>query len=275
MIRHSVTIVRGCFGNCSFCAISRHQGPAVSWRSENSILHEIAKVVQMPDFRGTISDLGGPTANMYGLSCEIQGCPRHDCLQKGICRHLHVDENPLLNLLRNVQKIKKVKNVFVSSGLRMELLLKTPKLLAEILDTHTPGAMKIAPEHTEENVLRLMHKQAEDVLPRFLEICRDLGRRKGKRYFFTPYFISAHPGCTLDDMTSLAGKVRKLGLKVKQFQDFTPTPGTLSTAMFVSGLDRDTLKPIHVACNDADRRKQRQVLESVMARKQHKNKKGK
>ncbi|MCB2181483.1 MAG: YgiQ family radical SAM protein [Desulfobulbaceae bacterium] len=275
MIRHSVTIVRGCFGNCSFCAISRHQGPVVSWRSENSILREVEKVVKMDDFRGTISDLGGPTANMYGVSCRINGCPRHDCLQKGICRHLKVDEDFLLNLLRNVQKVKKVKNVFVSSGLRMELLLKTPKLLAEILDSHTPGAMKIAPEHTEKNVLRLMHKHGEDILPQFLQTCRDLGRERGKRYLFTPYFISAHPGCTLEDMKSLAAKVRELGLMVKQFQDFTPTPGTLSTAMFVSGLDRDTLKPLYVALKDADRRKQRQVLERFIDRRRQRNKKGK
>ncbi|MFH1217501.1 MAG: YgiQ family radical SAM protein [Pseudomonadota bacterium] len=264
MIRHSITIVRGCFGNCSFCAIARHQGPVITSRSEESVLNEVKQVTGMGDFRGTISDLGGPTANLYGLGCRITRCRRHDCLFEGGCRHLLVDENPLLGLLEKVSRMAGVKNVFVSSGLRMELLLQTPRLLKKLLLDHTPGAMKIAPEHTVSHVLRLMHKQKREVLPAFVELCMKIGREAGKKVVLTPYLISSHPGCTVADMDILANDITKLGLFVRQFQDFTPTPGTISTAMYVSGLDRDTLKPIHVASGTGERMQQRKVLENKM-----------
>lgn len=260
MISHSVTIVRGCFGNCSFCAISRHQGPVITSRSEQSIVAEVEQITRMDDFRGTISDLGGPTANLYGTGCRSKACSRHDCLHEGVCRHLAIDEGLLISLLDRVSRIDKVKNVFVSSGLRMELLLKTPRLLKKLLTEHTPGAMKIAPEHTVAQVLRLMHKHGPDILPAFLALCRKIAGETGKECIFTPYFISAHPGCSLDDMKALARDVRKMGLTVRQFQDFTPTPGTISTAMYVCGLDRYNRKPIYVACNAKDRMQQRLVL---------------
>ena len=260
MISHSVTIVRGCFGNCSFCAISRHQGPVITSRSEQSIVAEVEQITRMDDFRGTISDLGGPTANLYGTGCRSKACSRHDCLHEGVCRHLAIDEGLLISLLDRVSRIDKVKNVFVSSGLRMELLLKTPLLLKKLLTEHTPGAMKIAPEHTVAQVLRLMHKHGPDILPAFLALCRKIAGEIGKECIFTPYFISAHPGCSLDDMKALARDVRKMGLTVRQFQDFTPTPGTISTAMYVCGLDRYNRKPIYVACNAKDRMQQRLVL---------------
>jgi radical SAM superfamily enzyme YgiQ (UPF0313 family) len=151
----------------------------------------------------------------------------------------------------------------VSSGLRMELLLCTPKVLARLLLHHTPGALKIAPEHTEPEILRLMHKSGSQVLPEFLKKCREMVEKEGHKILFTPYFISAHPGCTLEDMEALAKKVRSLGLSVRQFQDFTPTPGTLSTAMYVTGLDRDTLTPLQVPRGGRDRRLQRLLLEEI------------
>lgn len=263
MISHSVTIVRGCFGNCSFCAISRHQGPVITSRSEDSVVAEVKQITRMDDFRGTISDLGGPTANLYGSGCGSTACSRHDCLHEGVCRHLVMDETPLLSLLDRVSRVDKVKNVFVSSGLRMELLLKTPRLLKKLLTEHTPGAMKIAPEHTVAHVLRLMHKHGPDILPAFLALCRKIAGETGKKFIFTPYFISAHPGCTVDDMKALARDVRKLGLTVRQFQDFTPTPGTISTAMYVCGLDRYSRKPIFVATRAKERMLQRHVLEEM------------
>ncbi|MEW6518759.1 MAG: YgiQ family radical SAM protein [Thermodesulfobacteriota bacterium] len=263
MISHSVTIVRGCYGNCSFCAISRHQGPVITCRSEDSIAAEVERITGMADFRGTISDLGGPTANLYGTGCRSRECSRHDCLHPAVCRHLVVDEGAFLSLLERVSRLAKVKHVFVSSGLRMELLLKTPRLLKKLLLDHTPGAMKIAPEHTVARVLRLMHKHGPEVLPAFLALCRKIGRENGKECVFTPYFISAHPGCTLADMQALAGDVRNLGLSVRQFQDFTPTPGTISTAMYVSGLDRDKRQPIPVARHAGERMQQRHVLEEM------------
>jgi uncharacterized radical SAM protein YgiQ len=263
MISHSVTIVRGCFGNCSFCAISRHQGPVVTSRSEDSVFAEVRQITRMDDFRGTISDLGGPTANLYGSGCRSKACRRHDCLHEGVCRHLVIDETPLISLLDKVSRVDKVKNVFVSSGLRMELLLKTPRLLKKLLTEHTPGAMKIAPEHTVAHVLRLMHKHGPDILPAFLALCRRIAEETGGKFIFTPYFISAHPGCTVDDMKTLARDVRKMGLTVRQFQDFTPTPGTISTAMYVCGLDRYKRKPIYVAYNAKERMLQRHVLEEM------------
>jgi uncharacterized radical SAM protein YgiQ len=263
MISHSITIVRGCFGNCSFCAISRHQGPVVTSRSVESILAEAGRVAAMADFRGTISDLGGPTANLYGSSCTSSGCKRHDCLAEGVCRHLSMDEARFIDLLDRVKGVSGVKNVFVSSGLRMELLLKTPRLLKKLLIDHTPGAMKIAPEHTVAHVLKLMHKQKPDILPAFLDLCRKIGGETGRKFMFTPYFISAHPGCTLADMRALAGDVRKMGLAVRQFQDFTPTPGTISTAMYVAGLHREHRRPLFVARKAGERLAQRQVLEEM------------
>lgn len=268
MIRHSVTIVRGCFGNCSFCAIARHQGPVITSRSADSVLTEIKRITAMDDFHGTITDLGGPTANLYGLGCRSTACRRHDCLVDGGCRHLVVDEKPLLTLLDQAARIAGVKHVFVSSGLRMELLLQTPRLLRQLLTRHTPGAMKIAPEHTVPHVLRLMHKQKSNVLPAFVEMCRNIGQETGSRVVLTPYLISSHPGCSVADMAQMAEDLARLGLVVRQFQDFTPTPGTISTAMYVSGLDRDTLDPIHVPRSAGERQRQRNILEKVMKSEQ-------
>lgn len=264
MIQHSVTIVRGCSGNCSFCAISRHQGSVVTSRSKKSVVAEVREIAKKQDFKGTISDLGGPTANLYGASCASpKPCKRHDCLYPKVCHHLQMDEDSFIELLKEVAGTKGVKHVFVSSGLRMELLLKTPKLLACLLSFHTPGAMKIAPEHTEEKVLRLMHKPSSQVFEKFITKCRTIAKKTGDDIHFSPYFISAHPGCTKKDMERLVKKVKELDLSIRQFQDFTPTPGTLSTAMYVTGIDRDTKKNISVARKASERRAQRSVLEKM------------
>ncbi len=261
MICHSLTIVRGCSGNCSFCAITRHQGPIISSRSPASILREVRIVSAMDNFTGTISDLGGPTANLYQTSCKVGSCRKHDCLYPQLCPNLQVDEEAFVKLLHDILKIEKVKHVFISSGLRMELLLKTPRLLAEIIAKHTPGAMKIAPEHTEDAVLSLMHKESHQQLIDFVSHCRAVAAELGKKIIFTPYMISAHPGCTAEHTEALLKKLGTLDLQVKQFQDFTPTPGTLSTAMFVTGLHRDTDEPIQVARKKLERKEQRGLLE--------------
>jgi uncharacterized radical SAM protein YgiQ len=266
MIRHSITIVRGCCGNCSFCAISRHQGPQITSRSIDSISREARLVAAMADFKGTISDLGGPTANLFGCYCSKPSCNRHDCLYPKICPHLRIDEESFLNLLDAVGTVDGVQHLYVSSGLRMELLLLTPRLLARLIADHLPGAMKIAPEHTEKEVLRLMHKQQPDLLPQFLAACLSLAARRKKTIHFNPYFIASHPGCTMRDMERLSATVNRLGLPIRQFQDFTPTPGTLSTAMYVSGCDRDTGRPIHVARKASERKAQRQQLERLRPR---------
>ena len=263
MIRDSITIVRGCSGNCSFCAITRHQGPAVVSRSRDSILRECERVAAMSDFGGTISDLGGPTANLYGTSCAIGSCSKHDCLYPRICPNLRIDEQEFLDLLDEVSAIPGVRHLFISSGLRMEILLQTPRLLEKILRSHTPGTMKIAPEHTDDELLRLMHKEPHELLRRFVKKCHEVGGRLGKKIELTPYIIISHPGSTVAQAEKLVEDMRNLGLRIRKFQDFTPTPGTLSTAMFVSGLRPDNKKPLAVIKNQEGKREQRLVLEKL------------
>ncbi|MDR9502498.1 MAG: YgiQ family radical SAM protein [Desulfurivibrionaceae bacterium] len=264
MIRNSITIVRGCCGNCSFCAITRHQGPALVSRSLESVVAEVARVAAARDFNGTISDLGGPTANLFGVSCRKGGCKKRECLFPKICPQLVIDEEIFLDLLRQVGKVKGVKHLFISSGLRMELLLQTPKLLRALLNKHCPGMLKIAPEHTVDKVLALMHKPGNHILQDFLAACGQIKREKGSRIALSAYLISAHPGCTLADMNQLAEDLKGLKLPVRQFQDFTPTPGTLATAMYVSELDRNGA-PLYVAKNFRERQLQRECLQKNLA----------
>ena len=267
MIQHSLTIVRGCSGNCSFCAITRHQGPAITSRSQESLVREAKLVSSLKNFTGTISDLGGPTANLYGVSCKIGSCARHDCLYPKVCKNLQVDEKSFLSLLRKISSLPQVRNVFISYGLRLELLCLTPSLFKEILRAHTPGALKIAPEHTEPEVLELMHKESHEQLRAFLKLGRKFGRELKKNIHFSPYIISAHPGCKESHTVKLAKTLQQLDLELRQFQDFTPTPGTLATAMYVTGLHRDTEKPIFVARKQSERMKQRQILERQLQTK--------
>ncbi len=264
MIQHSLTIVRGCSGNCSFCAITRHQGPAITSRSRQSLLNEAKELSTMSHFTGTITDLGGPTANLYGASCKIGSCKKHDCLFPKVCKNLKVDEKSFLSLLQDISSLPKVKNIFISSGLRLELLQKTPALFKEIIRAHTPGSLKIAPEHTEPAVLDIMHKESHDQLLQFLKLGHRLSRELKKTVRFTPYIISSHPGCTESHTASMADTLQTLGLELRQFQDFTPTPGTLATAMYVTGLHRDTGKPIFVARGQSERMRQRRILERLL-----------
>lgn len=261
MIRHSVTIVRGCSGNCSFCAITRHQGPLVRCRSRQSIIEEANKITQMDDFTGTISDLGGPTANLYGTSCRIGGCKKHDCLYPQVCKHLQINEQAMLDILQSVSSLNKVKHVFVSSGLRMELLLKTPCLLNKLISSHTPGSLKIAPEHTEEEVLRLMHKESHEILKDLVKQCKQIGKARHKKVELTPYIITGHPGSSEQSAFNVVKKMKEIGLNVRQFQDYTATPGTISTAMLVSGKDRKG-KAVTVP-SAAQKKRQRNILEQA------------
>lgn len=266
MIADSVTIVRGCSGNCSFCAITRHQGPVIVSRSKASIRRECEQISRMHDFGGTITDLGGPTANLYGTSCAIGSCKKHDCLYPKICPNLRIDEQLFIDLLDEVARIDGVEHLFISSGLRMELLLRTPNLLEKILRSHTPGSLKIAPEHTDDDLLCLMHKESHDLLRRFVKRCREIGAKLGKRIELTPYAILSHPGSTPERAERLCRDMQDLGLHVRKFQDFTPTPGTLSTAMFVTGLRPDNKSPLTVARKQSERRRERQILEEKFHR---------
>ena len=265
MVRSSITIVRGCPGNCSFCAISRHQGATVMWRSPGSVIREVERVASAEGFDGVITDLGGPTANLYGAKCILSNkCKKRDCLYPLPCKHLSLDEALFLELLEGVKKIRGVRHAFVSSGLRMELLLKTPRLLERLIREHMPGRIKIAPEHTEDHVLRLMHKPGLRVLEDFLSFTRSLFKGTHVHPRFSAYLISAHPGCTIEDMKRACRKLRSLGLSRVEVQDFTPTPGTLSTAMYVTGLDRYDEQPIHVPRGRKERRLQRRIIEECL-----------
>ena len=265
MIKDSVTIVRGCSGNCSFCAITRHQGPAIVSRSRASIEKECKHITQMDGFTGVISDLGGPTANLYGTHCAIGSCKKHDCLYPRPCPNLVIDEDVFLKLLDDISAIEGIKKLFISSGLRMELLLRTPRLLKRILQAHTPGSLKIAPEHTDDGMLCLMHKEPHSLLKKFVAECRKIGREIGKKNIeFTPYVITSHPGSTTKHAEKLAADMQKLGLQIRKPQDFTPTPGTLSTAMFVTGLTPGSKKPLTVPQKQSERLKQRALLERTL-----------
>ncbi|MEZ0329300.1 MAG: YgiQ family radical SAM protein [Dissulfuribacterales bacterium] len=267
MIQNSITIVRGCSGNCSFCAIARHQGPVVTSRSIDSVIKEAKRLAHTPGFDGVITDMGGPTANLYGAQCKkAYICSRKDCLYPKPCPNLSLNETRHIELLKKTAKLSGIRRVFVSSGLRMELLLETPKLMEAILLHHTPGNLKIAPEHTEDEVLRLMHKPGARCLEPFLKETRSMAKTHKRQLNINPYFIASHPGCTLYHMNAMAKRIKELRLIVRQFQDFTPTPGTISTAMFVSERNRDAPeRHIYVARRRSERTAQRKVLEHDMA----------
>ncbi len=264
MIEHSVTVVRGCSGNCSFCAITRHQGPAIVSRSKGSILKECEQVSKMASFKGTISDLGGPTANLYGTKCTIGSCKKHDFLYPKVCPNLRIDEDLFIKLLKETTKLQGVKHVFISSGLRMELLLRTPKLLKMIIKDHTPGSLKIAPEHSDDELLCLMHKEPHSLLKKFIKECRKIEKELGKKIELTPYIITAHPGATTKSSVKLVKDMKNLGLIIRKSQDFTPTPGTLSTAMFVSGKQPGSKKPLAIPRTVAERKSQRIIIEKEL-----------
>ena len=261
MIRHSVNIHRGCFGGCSFCTISAHQGKFIHSRSEQSILREVERITQLPDFRGYLSDVGAPSANMYRMQgrdrtlCER--CRRPSCLHPKICPNLNNDHRPLLDLYAKIRAVKGIKKAFIGSGIRYDLFDDSP-YLATVLKHHTSGRLKVAPEHTEDHVLQLMRKPPfalfEQLNADFQTICR----HEGLRYQLIPYFISSHPGCMERDMKALSERVLgRLHFTLEQVQDLTPTPMTLSSVMFYTGMNPYTKKPLFVARNQEDKKRQK------------------
>lgn len=263
-IKSSITTHRGCFGGCSFCAITHHQGKLIQSRSEQSVLEEVRRLAQAPWFRGSISDVGGPTANMYGLACgnprAMTACRRESCIHPEVCRHLVTDDRRATELLRKVRSLAGVKHLAVSSGVRHDLLERQPAYFRELLARHVGGLLKVAPEHVVDHVLALMRKPGKKAFERFLEQFRAECRRLGKRYGVVPYLISGHPGSTLSDMVDMALFLRKEGLKVEQVQDFTPTPGTLSTCMYYTGLDPFTGRDVYVPRSEREKRLQKSLL---------------
>jgi uncharacterized radical SAM protein YgiQ len=274
MIKFSVNIHRGCFGGCAFCTISAHQGKFITCRSKESILKEVKQVIEMPDFKGYLSDLGGPSANMYGMhgrnknACEK--CKRPSCIHPQICPNLDTDHSKLLDVYHAVDALPGIKKSFIGSGVRYDLLLYHSKDEAanraaqqytrELISRHVSGRLKVAPEHTSDRVLYLMRKpsfqQFYDFKRQFDRICRE----EGLRQQIIPYFISSHPGCHEEDMAQLANLTRKLGFHLEQVQDFTPTPMTVSTEMWYTGYNPYTLEPVFSAKTPQEKQAQNQYF---------------
>jgi len=263
-IRASITTHRGCFGGCAFCAISHHQGKFIQSRSINSIIQEIKRLTEQAWFRGSISDVGGPTANMYGLGCGVPArrgeCRKGSCLFPKPCPHLVTDDRRAVEMLGKVRKILGVKHVTVSSGVRYDILERQPAYFSALLSHHVGGLLKVAPEHSVDRVLACMRKPGKNAFEEFLARFRSESRRQGKRHAVVPYLISGHPGCTIGDMVELAIFLRRNKLMVEQVQDFTPTPGTLATCMHHTGIDPFTGKEVYVASSDREKRLQKALL---------------
>ncbi len=269
MIKFSITTHRGCFGGCNFCAITAHQGKLIQSRSEASILREVEALTRHPEWKGTISDLGAPTANMYrmgGRNKELCAkCQRPSCLYPNRCKNLNYDHTPLLQLYEKVLRVPGVKHVFIGSGIRYDLFLDANGFLdatcrryfEELVTKHTSGRLKVAPEHTEDKVLDAMGKPSFKLFVRLEKEFRRLIREKGLKYEIIPYFISAHPGCTMQDMEALSKNSALHGVRTEQVQDFTPTPMTVSTEMFATGRDPRTGKHIFVERDIAKKQRQK------------------
>jgi uncharacterized radical SAM protein YgiQ len=268
-IRFAVATHRGCYGECSFCAIAVHQGRTVRWRSKESIVEEARQIAAHPLFKGIIHDVGGPTANMYGFECAKKlkkgSCSDKRCLFPEICPTMRIDHGAQLDLLRELRKIKGVRKVFVASGIRYDMILADKKrgipYLRELIRHHVSGQMKIAPEHTEEKVLALMGKPGRKDLLRFRELFLRLTEKEGLKQFLTYYIIAAHPGCTIRDMEKLKTFcTRHLKILPRQVQIFTPTPSTYATLMYWTGQDPFTGKPCFVEKTERGREKQKKVF---------------
>jgi uncharacterized radical SAM protein YgiQ len=271
MIKFSVNIHRGCFGGCSFCAIAAHQGKQIIRRSEKSINAEIEKIAKMPDFKGYLSDLGGPSANMFGMKGKEYDlclkCSRPSCIWPQVCKNLDTDHKTLTSLYRKVNHIPGIKKAFIGSGIRYDLLFPEwnknagateNEYLEELIVNHVSGRLKVAPEHTSPQVLNLMRKVPFSLFRKLKQKFEKITEKEGLKYQIVPYFISSHPGSTKENMESLTSEVKGLGIWPEQVQDFTPTPMTLSTTMYYTGFDPYTGKRIYVARNIEEKQRQKE-----------------
>lgn len=271
MIKFSVNLHRGCFGGCAFCTISAHQGKFIVNRSKESILKEVRQITEMPDFKGNLSDLGGPSANMYGMkgknlkACER--CKRPSCIHPEICPNLNTDHTALLDIYHAVDALPGIKRSYIGSGVRYDLLLHDAKdarinkvnaeYTRELITRHVSGRLKVAPEHTSERVLELMRKPSFRLFGEFKDIFDRINREAGLRQQIIPYFISSHPGCTEEDMAELAVLTKRMDFQLEQVQDFTPTPMTVSTEAWATGYHPYTLEPVYSAKSPREKLAQR------------------
>jgi uncharacterized radical SAM protein YgiQ len=266
MIKDSVTIMRGCFGGCTFCSITAHQGRIIQSRSQESILKEVHKLAADPEFHGVVSDVGGPTANMYQMRCtkpEVEKiCKRLSCVHPTICKLLGTDHGPLVELMRESREVPGIRKVLVSSGIRMDLAQLSNEYVRELAAHHVPGRLKVAPEHADPGVLDVMKKPDIDNFDAFARKFQKASEKAGKpKQFLVPYFIASHPGSDLKAMIDLAVYLKRNGYKPDQVQDFIPAPFDVATCMYYTGLDPMTKKPVTVAKNMRDRKMQRALMQ--------------
>lgn len=274
MIKFSVNVHRGCFGGCAFCTISAHQGKFIASRSQASILREVEAITEMPDFKGYLSDLGGPSANMYRMkgrdSRICAQCKKPSCVAPTVCKNLNADHTPLLELYAAVDRLPGIKKSFIGSGVRYDLLLhrydddrlnqSAHRYMEELIARHVSGRLKVAPEHTAESVLRLMRKPSFSLFGQFKQVFDRVNRQHGLNQQLIPYFISSHPGCKEEDMAELAAITKRLHFQLEQVQDFTPTPMTLATEIYYTGYHPYTLEKVYTARTQAQKLAQRQFF---------------
>jgi uncharacterized radical SAM protein YgiQ len=263
-VKESIVTMRGCFGGCSFCSITEHEGRIIQSRSQASVLREVRALSRMRGFSGTISDVGGPTANMYQLRCKEerieQACRRLSCVHPGVCENLHTDHTPLLSLLRAVRAEPGIKRVFIASGVRYDLAQESPEFIRELAEHHTGGQVSVAPEHHDPRVLEKMKKPGIESYERFAQAFCQASEAAGKQQFLVPYFITAHPGSTLTDTIELALWLKERDLRPRQIQDFIPTPMAMATSMYHTGLDPFTGEPVPVVKDLREKRLMKALL---------------
>jgi uncharacterized radical SAM protein YgiQ len=266
-VKNSLVIMRGCFGGCTFCSITEHEGRVIQNRSADSVLRELRAMRRMDDWRGTVSDLGGPTANMYQMKCESERfesrCRRLSCVHPSVCEHLKTDHGPLIDLMKKVRAEEGVKHVHVASGVRTDLVVEGERgdeYLRELTRHHVGGQLSVAPEHVSDETLRLMKKPGIESYDRFTEQFRCASEAAGKEQYLVPYFISGHPGSTLEDMIDMALYLKRKGYRPRQVQDFIPTPMSLAATMYHTGIDPLTMKPCYTAKGLREKRLQKALL---------------
>jgi uncharacterized radical SAM protein YgiQ len=264
-VKHSIVTMRGCFGGCSFCSITEHEGRVIQSRSEESVLREVRALRRMDGFSGVISDVGGPTANMYQMACKDEriekACRRLSCVHPGVCENLVTDHEPLVQLLSKVRKEKGVKKAFIASGVRYDLAELSPEFVEVLAKHHTGGQLSVAPEHVDDDVLDKMKKPGAESYERFAEMFDCASKKSGKDQHLVPYYISGHPGSTTQSMIELALYLKKRGLRPRQVQDFIPTPMSMATSMYLTELDPFTQEPVYVAKGLREKRMQKALLQ--------------
>ncbi len=264
-IKDSVTIMRGCFGGCTFCSITAHQGRIIQSRSKDSVLAELNQMAADPKFKGIVSDIGGPTANMYQMQCsrpEVEAkCRRQSCVHPTICKLLGTDHGPLIELMREARQVPGIRKVLVASGIRMDLAQRSPEYMRELTQHHVGGLLKVAPEHASGDVLNHMKKPSIDEFDQFAQKFREESKAAGKQQYLVPYFIASHPGSDLSAMIDLALFLKRNGYKPDQVQDFIPAPLDVATCMYYTGLDPFTKQPVYIAKSLKDRKLQRALMQ--------------